>query len=582
MKAKKSVRDRLRLDTIRRRATPIENHIIDEYAAGKITRRDFIRRGTIIGMSVSVLGFVATACATDDATTSTVGVTQGTTGTTGASGTTGTTGATGTTGTTGAGTIRAAMITPAGAIDPVLTNDEGRLAILGQTAQYLTFSDAELNLIPVLAESWEPNDTLDVWTFNLRQGVTYHDGSPMVADDVVAVFTNIASGNAASAYETFGVTPENIVAIDEATVEFTLAQPNGSFPFFVSSDNYNGIIVPASFWDSYVEGSYETEFPGTGIWQIENHEPGVSASFVKNQNYWGDNAAQPEQLEVIFFADEAVAVTAFQEGRVDVIPHISSSGGQALLESPDATVASIPTAQHRQVYFDTSAPPFNDKRVRQAVALTLNRQVLIDGLLAGFGTVGNDHPIWEFFPMFSQDTPAQRAEDLAAAQGLLDAAGLGAFEAPLHTLVFAEVEDLAQLIAASAAQVGITLNLGVFDSGTYYNDYWLAAAGSMGIVNYGHRGVPNVYLAAPLLSDGTWNASHWVNETYDDLYNQFASAPDLDIQRQLSGELQTLLNDEVPFIVPYFVDHISITQPNFSGLVVTGMGHVDLVNASVS
>ncbi|MGI8516400.1 MAG: ABC transporter substrate-binding protein [Acidimicrobiia bacterium] len=582
MKAKKSVRDRLRLDAIRRRATPIENHIIDEYAAGKITRRDFIRRGTIIGMSVSVLGFVATACATDDATTSTVGVTQGTTGTTGASGTTGTTGATGTTGTTGAGTIRAAMITPAGAIDPVLTNDEGRLAILGQTAQYLTFSDAELNLIPVLAESWEPNDTLDVWTFNLRQGVTYHDGSPMVADDVVAVFTNIASGNAASAYETFGVTPENIVAIDEATVEFTLAQPNGSFPFFVSSDNYNGIIVPASFWDSYAEGSYETEFPGTGIWQIENHEPGVSASFVKNQNYWGDNAAQPEQLEVIFFADEAVAVTAFQEGRVDVIPHISSSGGQALLESPDATVASIPTAQHRQVYFDTSAPPFNDKRVRQAVALTLNRQVLIDGLLAGFGTVGNDHPIWEFFPMFSQDTPAQRAEDLAAAQGLLDAAGLGAFEAPLHTLVFAEVEDLAQLIAASAAQVGITLNLGVFDSGTYYNDYWLAAAGSMGIVNYGHRGVPNVYLAAPLLSDGTWNASHWVNETYDDLYNQFASAPDLDIQRQLSGELQTLLNDEVPFIVPYFVDHISITQPNFSGLVVTGMGHVDLVNASVS
>ncbi|MBA3361101.1 MAG: ABC transporter substrate-binding protein [Acidimicrobiia bacterium] len=582
MKAKKSVRDRLRLDAIRRRATPIENHIIDEYAAGKITRRDFIRRGTIIGMSVSVLGFVATACATDEGATTTL---AGGPTTTGGSGTTGgptTTGATGTSGSTGAGAIRAAMITPAGAIDPVLTNDEGRLAILGQTGQYLAFSDAELNLIPVLAESWEPNETLDVWTFNLRQGVTYHDGSPMVADDVVAVFTNIASGNAASAYETFGVTPENIVAIDEATVEFTLAQPNGSFPFFVSSDNYNGIIVPASFWDSYAEGSYETEFPGTGIWQIENHEPGVSASFVKNQNYWGDNAAQPEQLEVTFFADEAVAVTAFQEGRVDVIPHISSSGGQALLESPDATVASIPTAQHRQVYFDTSAPPFNDKRVRQAVALTLNRQVLIDGLLAGFGTVGNDHPIWEFFPMFSQDTPAQRTEDLAAAQGLLDAAGLGAFEAPLHTLVFAEVEDLAQLIAASAAQVGITLNLGVFDSGTYYNDYWLAAAGSMGIVNYGHRGVPNVYLAAPLLSDGTWNASHWVNETYDDLYNQFASAPDLDIQRQLSGELQTLLNDEVPFIVPYFVDHISITQPNFSGLVVTGMGHVDLVNASVS
>jgi peptide/nickel transport system substrate-binding protein len=579
MKSKKSPFVRQRLDAIRRQASPIENHIIDEYAAGKITRRDFIRRGTIVGMSFSVLGFVATACATDDATTTLGGAvtTAGGPATTGAPGTTG---ATGTTGAAGAGTIRAAMITPAGAIDPVLTNDEGRLAILGQTGQYLTFSDAELNLIPVLAESWEPNDTLDVWTFHLRQGVTYHDGSPMVAADVVAVFNNIAEGNAASAYETFGVDPANIVAIDDATVEFTLARPNGSFPFFVSSDNYNSIIVPASFWDGYAEGSYEAEFPGTGIWQIENLEQGVSASFVKNQNYWGDNSAQPERLEVLWYDDEAVAVSAFQEGRVDTIPHISSSGGQALLESPDATVASISTAQHRQVYFDTSAPPFNDKRVRQAVALTLNRQVLIDGLLAGYGTAGNDHPIWSLFPMFNPDTPAQRDEDLTAAQGLLDAAGVGSFSAPLDTLQFAEVEDLAQLIQASASQVGIDLQVGVYDSGTYYNDYWLAAAGSMGIVNYGHRGVPNVYMAAPLLSDGTWNASHWVNEAYDELYGQFASAPDLDTQRQLAGEIQTLLNDEVPFIVPYYVDHITISQPNFSGVVVTGMGHVDLVNST--
>ena len=580
MKSKKSPFVRQRLDAIRRQASPIENHIIDEYAAGKITRRDFIRRGTIVGMSFSVLGFVATACATDE-TTTTLGGAVTTAGGPATTGAPGTTGATGTTGAAGSGTIRAAFLTPAGAIDPVLTNDEGRLSILGQTGQYLAFSDAELNLIPVLAESWEPNDTLDVWTFNLRQGVTYHDGSPMTAADVVATFTNIAAGNAASAFETFGVTPENIVALDDATVEFTLAQPNGSFPFFVSSDNYNGIILPVSFWETYAEGSYEAEFPGTGIWQIENFEQGVSASFTKNPDYWGDNAAQPDRLELLFFDDEAVAVTAFQEGRIDAIPHISSSGGQALLESPDATVASISTAQHRQVYFDTASAPFNDSRVRQAVALSLNRQILIDGLVAGYGTVGNDHPIWSLFPMFNPDTPAQRDEDLATAQQLLDASGVGPFSAPLDTLVFAEVEDLAQLIQASAAQIGIDLQVGVYDSGTYYNDYWLAAAGSMGIVNYGHRGVPNVYLAAPLLSDGTWNASHWVNETYDDLYAQFASAPDLDIQRQLSGEIQTLLNEEVPFIVPYFVDHISITQPNFSGMTVTGMGHVDLINAAI-
>src|SRR5690606_12065406 len=140
-----------------------------------------------------------------------------------------------------------------------------------------------------------------------------------------------------------------------------------------------------------------------------------------------------------FFADEAAAVTGFQEGRIDTIPHISYSGATALLTSPDAAVTSISTAQHRQVYFDTSAPPFQDKRVRQAIALTLNRPTLIEGLLGGYGKVGNAHPIGENFPMHAPDTPAQREEDLATAQRLLDAAG-GGFEAPLDTLVFFEVE----------------------------------------------------------------------------------------------------------------------------------------------
>ncbi|HXV69991.1 MAG TPA: ABC transporter substrate-binding protein [Acidimicrobiia bacterium] len=565
-----------RVDAIRRRSNPLQNHVIDEVQYGKITRREFLRKGSLLGLSFPVMGMVLAACADETAGTTTTAAVGGTT-------TTAAGGGPATTSAAGPATVRTTLPAPAVGIDPVLINDEGGLATFGQAAEYLIFSDDELTPVPVLADSWEPNADGDVWTFNLNPNATFHDGSPVTAEDVVATVQGIAGGNAASAFETFGVDPGQVVAVDPQTVEFTLAQPNGAFPFFMSSDNYNAAILPASFWADYSEGSYEQSFIGSGPWINESFDPGVSAVYVKNEDYWRDNSAQPDRMEITFFADEASAVTGFQEGRFDTIPHISYSGATPLLDDPNAMVTSISTAQHRQVYFDTSAPPFDDPRVRQAIALSLNRPTLIDGLLGGYGVVGNDHPIWQNYPMYNGDAVAQREEDLATARQLLSDAGYpDGFEAPLDTLVFFEVEDLAQLIAGSAAQIGVTLSVGVYDSGTYYNDYWLAAAGSMGIVNYGHRGVPNVYLGAPLLSDGTWNASHWVNTDYDALFDQFATAGDLDSQREVAGQIQSLLNEEVPFIVPYYVDHISVSSPTFSGLEVTGMGHYNVVSGSFS
>lgn len=554
----------------------------DDFKARKMSRRGLTRRVTLFGISILLLGFLAAACGgDDDAATTTV---AGATTTTAAGATTTTGGAATTQPTAGPVTVRVGISpTPSVGIEPVLINDESGLAVFGQTAQYLVFSDDELNAVPVLAESWESNAAGDVWTFKIRQGVTFHDGTPLTAADVVATFNGpIAEGNAASAYVTFGVSAGAAVALDDFTVQFTLDQPSGAFPFFVSSDNYNAAILPASFWADYSEGSYaQGGFNGTGAWMNESYDPGVSAVYVKNPNYWGDNSNQPDRMEITFFDTEAAAVTAFQDDRLDVIHGISASGGTALFQDSSNIVQSISTAQHRQIYFDTTSPPFDDKRVRQAMALMLDRPLLIDGLLGGFGSVGNDHPIWEFYPMYDSSAASQREENLAEAQSLLDAAGYAdGFTAALDTLAFSELESLAQLVQSSAAQLNnVNLEVGVYDSGTYYGDYWLAAQGSMGIVNYGHRGVPNVYLGAPLLSDGTWNASHWVNAEYDALFDQFVTAPDLDTQTGIAGQIQTLLNDEVPFIVPYYIDFISILKPNFAGLETTGMGHFDVVNS---
>ncbi|MFP4073466.1 MAG: ABC transporter substrate-binding protein, partial [Actinomycetota bacterium] len=556
-----------RMDSIRRRSNPRQNQAIDELAHGRLTRRDFLRKGSLLGLSFPVMGVILAACGEDTAGTTT----------TAAGGATTTTAAGGVTTTTAAGpvTMRVGVGQPAVGIEPVLINDEAGLAMLGQTGQYLIFSDDDLSAVPVLAESWEPNESADVWTFNLRQGVTFHDGTEMTAEDVAATFNGpIAEGNAASAYGTFAFSPGNAAVVDPYTVEFTLDAPNAAFPFFVSSDNYNAAILPASFWEDYSEGSYEQSFVGTGPWINESYEPGVSAVYVKNEDYWGDNSAQPDRMEVTFVGDDAAAVTAFQEGRLDVIHSISFAAADAVVDNPDASVQNISTSQHRQIYFDTSAPPFDDPRVRQAVALTLDRPALIEGLLGGFGVPGNDHPIWQGYPVHNADAVEQRSRNLEMAQQLLSDAGYGdGIDAPLDVVEFNEVEDLAQLVSRSAAEIGVNLEVNTYDTGTYYADYWLQASSSMGIVNYGHRGVPNVYLGAPLLSDGTWNASHWVNNDYDELFAQFVGELDESASVELAGQIQTLLNEEVPFMVPYFLDFISVTRADLEGLGTTGMGH---------
>src|ERR1700691_5396204 len=159
--------DQKRLGKLRQGRGEIENHVIDEFAAGHISRREFIRRGTVIGMSIPLIGAIASACGSS--TTS-----PPTTATTGA-------------GKAGA-TIKAGIVLPTGSINPVTVADQGGLDMLGQTGEYLCLSQQNLTLKPVLATSWTPNASSDVWTFKLRPGVKFNNGQSFTADDVVYTY----------------------------------------------------------------------------------------------------------------------------------------------------------------------------------------------------------------------------------------------------------------------------------------------------------------------------------------------------------------------------------------------------------
>jgi peptide/nickel transport system substrate-binding protein len=545
-----------RLDAIRAGRSELENNAIDELLAGNVSRRQFLRWGTVMGMSLPTLAIILEACGNTTPTTTTGAIKKG-------------------------GRLNIGHSMPAGAMDPILTNDLGRLTILGMCGEYLAFSDSHLQLRPVLATSWSHNGDGSVWTFKIRQGVKFNDGTtPMTVDDVVATFNRLADpsiqgNNALSAFA--GVLSKgNVTKVDSQTVQFKLDVPYGNFPYLVSSDNYNAIILPASY-----SGNWDKTFIGTGPFKLKSYSVNESVSLDKNPSYW-DPSNQPflDGVDIKFYATEQPEILAFQAGSLDVITLFSVANGQGLLTDPNTTVIDIATSQHRQVHMRTDQPPFDNKLVRQALALTLDRPSIVTGLFNGKAQLANDHPIFKIFP--SSDTSvAQRAQDISKAKSLMQQAGKGSgFSVTLYTENVQEIPQLAALIKAAGNQIGINITLSITDSGTYYDKYWLSSP--LGITDYGHRGVPNVFLGAPLQSTGTWNAAHFKNSTYDDLVAQYVKAPDLSSQKSVSGKIEQLLLDETPLIIPYTYDFLTAVKTKVAGVETTGMGHVNLRQAGLT
>jgi peptide/nickel transport system substrate-binding protein len=555
-----------RLDHLRAEQTEVGNHVIDEFVAGRLSRRDFLRKGAVVGISAPVLGGVLAACGSSKA--------AGTSPTPAA-------------GKAGA-TIKCGIITPAAAINPVTIADQGGLDMLAQTGEYLCFSDQHLTLQPQLATSWSSNSAADVWTFKIRQGVKFHDGHPLTADDVVYTFKLQANPKgSANALSALGgvLLPDGVKKVDNFTVAFHLQAPNGNFPYLTCSDVYNMVILPNNFDPA----KWESTFPGTGPFVLKSYTPKAGASFTRNEQYWGTKAL-PAATEFTFYDSQTPMILALTGGTIDVVGQFSVTGGEQLL-APGApyNIIKLKSSAHRELSMRCDQAPFTDARVRQAVALTVDRAAIVQSLFKGFADLGNDSPFAPVFP--ATDTSiAQRAKDLTKAKSLLAAAGHpSGFSTQLIGNNTLEIPQYAQIVAQGAKAIGVNIGVKVETSSVYYgkatfgNSDWLDA--TMSLVDYGHRSVPNVFLTAPLQTTtkagaGSWNAAHFNNAQYNKLSQQYVGTVDLTSQRTIAGKIETLLLEQTPIIFGYFYNYLTASAKNVTGVYPTAIGHIFLYNTT--
>ena len=549
--------------------TETSTGLIETQLATPLTRRDFARRAAIAGLAVPTIGGFLAACGGDDEDADDDG---------GSSGTDAGTDITAAGGGSEGGTIRVATQKPAGALDPVAMQDLGSYGMLVQSFEFLTTLGDD-DIAPGLATEWSPNEDGSVWTFKLRPGVTWQSGGDFTSADVAATMDRLVeAGNSALK----GVIETGAVdTTDPLTAVFTLAAPKGNFPYLVSVFNAQAVITKAD-WTSGT--TLDAKPDGTGPWKLESYDPNTGARFVKSDTYDG-TPPKLDAVEFQFFTDLGTQVTAVQGGAVDVITQFQVIGGDALFNDPNFNVLGFRAATHRQIWMRVDEGAFADKAVRQAVALAVDRDALVETLFRGQAEVGNDHVIAPIYPYFDSSVP-QRTRDVEAAKELL---GGETLDVVLHAGDLQEIPQLAELLQVQLKEASINVEIALESLDTFYGAQWCPAepaeppcsgAAEFGIVDYGHRSTPDVYLNAALSTNGIWNSSQYASDDFMAAFTEFQAAIGVDAQKAACTKIQTILNEDVPVCLPYWYNYISGHTKAFTGVRVSALGQVFLDQAS--
>lgn len=463
------------------------------------------------------------------------------------------------------GTLRFS-VEPAATIEPHQLNDDPGIGTVHQVCEMLVDTDYDGNLQPRLAMSWEPSEDGQVWTIALREGVLFHNGQSMTANDVVATFQRLVdpdSGSSAQATFDF-LTPDGVRGDGDFTVVFELERPVVDFPAYLNT--YQAVILPADWPGSFAENPI-----GTGAFQVVEVVPQQRVIYERFPDYWLPDVPYLDGVEAITLSADN-AVTAMLGGSIEL--NTNPAALPVFEGNPDIKTLTVGTSGHDGVFMRVDEEPYGDKRVRQAMALCMNRPDLLASVWLGMGELGNDNVFAPVFPVSPQ--LEQRVRDYDQARALLTEAGYpDGFSATLTTSSdTSPLPAMAAVVQQMLRPVGIEVEINAVPASTYFNTDWLEMP--LTITNWGGRATPSQFLSTAYTTGSVWNASHWSNPTFDELVAQFDAELDFDARRAIAEEIATIMTEEVPAIIPFFIDNVTFVRSNVEGYVPDRIGFRDL------
>ncbi|MEL7395910.1 MAG: ABC transporter substrate-binding protein [Pseudomonadota bacterium] len=413
---------------------------------------------------------------------------------------------------------------------------------------YLVEVGPDGSMVPNLAESWEASADASEWRFKLRKGVTFHSGKELTVDDCIASI-NFHRGEGSTSAAGPIVTPIVDMAADgDDTIVFTLDGGNADFPAILT--DYHIPMLKAD-GDSVDWASGD----GCGPYTLKNIDFGVQATFERNPNHWRDDVGFFDSIEMIALIDLNARTTALVSGDVHVIDRLDLKTVGLLARNAGVTVKSVSGNAHYTIPMDTRKGPFDDNNVRQALKYGINREELVEKILFGYGSVGNDHPIGQGQLYYNSELE-QKTYDPDKAKFYLKEAGLDSLAIDLSSsdAAFGGAVDAAILYQASAKSSGIELNVIREPNDGYWSDVWMKKG--MVFSYWAGRPVEDQMFATAYKCGASWNESYWCNDKFDSLMLQARAELDADKRREMYWEMQAMCANEGGAVIPMFNDYV--------------------------
>ena len=513
------------------------DYLKDQYARRRISRREFVGRLSAVGVTAAVAGSLLGAAETARAATPKKG---------------------------GSARMAMANIATAENLDPLASNSNTAHMRAMTGWNPLVKVSPEFEAIPELATSWESTPDAKEWIFKIRQGVEFHNGKTMTSKDVAHSLLRHTGQKTESQAKALFSAVADVKAEDASTVRVILSSPIADFPIYLGIQNAG--IVPEE-----LGAAAAGKGVGTGPFRIKEFKPGISSTWVRNENYWKEGLPYLDEVEIFPIVDRTARTNAIISGEIDVMSNADPKTVALLRKTPGLAIQTTKAGAHTLISCQTELPPADNMDLRLALKYAMDREKTLRSVYKGLGQLGNDHNVHPQDPFYCKDL-AQRTYDPDKARFHIKKAGLENTEIPLFT---SETPgpgaiEVAELLQQTAAPAGVNIKVTRVPADTYWSNTWLKQP----IIISGWNGRPtaDLILTAAHTAGARFNESRWEHPRFTELLVTARGELDTSKRAAMYCELQTLMHNLGGVVGPTFYDYVDVTRDYVKGFVPNGTG----------
>ena len=430
-------------------------------------------------------------------------------------------------------------------------------------ATYNSLIQHDANLVPQpeLAEAFSSNQNASEWTFKLRKGVSFHDGSPFSADDVIWSMNRHLGENSTSVVKAVVSSVKEWKKVDSHTVKAIMHSSNSDLPTILGMFQFK--IVKKDTVD-FSKGI------GTGPFVLESFDPGVRSVHKRNENYWRE-PANLDAIEIFAITDPVARVNALIAGDVQLAQTVNPKAIRQIDSASGVSLISVAAGGYMGICCMKNGLPGSNDDFVKGLQFIQRRDKIVKSFLKGHGTIGNDQPISAAYGSDHCAELPQRAFDPDKAKFHFKKSGISSAEIHLAE-VAAGIGDTVLLMQAELAKIGFDLKIKKVPNDGYWGSIWMKTP--INVTTWNMRPTANSMLSIAFAPDAPWNDTLWKNDRLGELLDSSRSETDPALRQQMYCEMQTLVHEKSGMIIPAHPNYIDGKSDSVQGMPKVPLGEV--------